>query len=54
MTRDQVASVPNLLSKLFQTMLIYRNTSAEIFCKCCALLQLLSASSTVSNSNCRL
>ena len=49
MTRDHLASVPNLLSDIFQTMLVYRDSSAEIFCKCCALLQLLSASSTVNN-----
>ena len=47
-TRDHVANVPNLVSDIFQTMLVYRDSSSEIFCKCCALLQLLSASATVS------
>ena len=48
MTRDQVASVPNLLSDLFQTMLVYRDSSPEIFPKCCAVLQFLSVSEDVS------
>ena len=46
-TRDLVAAVPNLVSDIFQTMLVYRDSSAAIFCKCCALLQLLSASDEV-------
>eukprot|EP00090_Calanus_glacialis_P001119 TRINITY_DN10784_c0_g1_i2.p1 TRINITY_DN10784_c0_g1~~TRINITY_DN10784_c0_g1_i2.p1 ORF type:complete len:1021 (-),score=356.46 TRINITY_DN10784_c0_g1_i2:147-2840(-) len=42
LTREAVAIVPNLLPDLFQTMLVYRDTGAEIFSKCCALLQVLS------------
>ena len=52
--REHVASVGSLVGDLFQTMLVYRDSSAEIFCKCCALLQLLAVSPTVSyNCRCR-
>merc|ERR1719189_2140160 len=45
--REHVASVVSLVGDLFQTMLVYRDSSAEIFCKCCALLQLLAVSPTM-------
>ena len=48
--REHVASVGSLVGDLFQTMLVYRDSSAEIFCKCCALLQLLAVSPTVSHN----
>ena len=48
LTREAVAVVPNLLPDMFQTMLVYRDTGAEIFSKCCALLQVLSITSQVS------
>ena len=52
--REHVASVGSLVGDLFQTMLVYRDSSAEIFCKSCALLQLLAVSPTVSyNCRCR-
>lgn len=47
LTRETLASVPSLLSDLFQTMLVYRDSSPEIFSKCCAVLQNLSASQTM-------
>merc|ERR1712058_119620 len=43
MTRVHVAKIPNLVADVFQTMLVYRDSSSEIFCKCCALLQILTA-----------
>merc|ERR1719452_167744 len=46
--REAVAVIPNLLADLFQTMLVYRDTGAEIFSKCCALLQVLSVTPQVS------
>ena len=49
LTRESVAIVPNLLADLFQTMLVYRDTGAEIFSKCCALLQVLSVTTQVSS-----
>ena len=49
LTREAVAIVPNLLPDVFQTMLVYRDTGAEIFSKCCALLQVMSVSPLVSN-----
>ena len=52
--REHVASVGSLVGDLFQTMLVYRDSSVEIFCKSCALLQLLAVSPTVSyNCRCR-
>ena len=49
LTREAVAIVPNLLPDVFQTMLVYRDTGAEIFSKCCALLQVMSVSPLVSS-----
>merc|ERR1719422_1167551 len=46
-TREILSSIPSLLSDLFQTMLVYRDSSPEIFSKCCAVLQILSASQTM-------
>ena len=48
LTREAVAIVPNLLPDVFQTMLVYRDTGAEIFSKCCVLLQVMSVSPLVS------
>merc|ERR1719400_1955018 len=43
-TRETLVQVPTILSDIFQTMLVYRDSSSEIFSKCCAVLQFLSAS----------
>ena len=48
MTRAHVARIHNLVADVFQTMLVYRDSSSEIFCKCCALLQILTAETIVS------
>ena len=48
LTRDTLSSIPSLLSDIFQTMLVYRDSSPEIFSKCCAVLQFLSVSEDVS------
>ena len=47
-TRETLVQVPTILADIFQTMLVYRDSSPQIFCKCCAVLQFLSASEDVS------
>ena len=49
-TRETLVQVPTILADIFQTMLVYRDSSPEIFSKCCAVLQNLSASQTVSQT----
>ena len=49
-TRETLVQVPTILADIFQTMLVYRDSSPEIFSKCCAVLQFLSASEDVSSS----
>jgi hypothetical protein len=41
-TRESLATVPRLLPDLFQAMLVFKDSSPQIFGKACALLQLLS------------
>ena len=48
-TRQTLVQVPTILADIFQTMLVYRDSSPEIFSKCCAVLQFLSASEDVSS-----
>ena len=48
-TRETLVQVPTILADIFQTMLVYRDSSPEIFSKCCAVLQFLSASEDVSS-----
>lgn len=47
LSREAVSEIPNLLTDMFQTMLVYRDSGPEIFSKCCALLQVLSLCSVV-------
>ena len=42
LTRRSVAVVPGLLDNVFQSMIVFRDSSPQIFGKCCALLQILS------------
>jgi len=47
--RSGVVHIPNLLGDIFQTMLVYRDLGADIFTKCCALLQVLSRCTEVAS-----
>jgi len=40
-TRENVCCIPNLVPDLFQIMVVYRDAGGSIFCKVCALLQIL-------------
>ena len=42
LTRRSVAAVPGLLDNVLQSMIVFRDSSPQIFGKCCALLQILS------------